>query len=70
MDDSRKNETGAPDSVPSRHTEDRLLTLRKAYLAGELKVDSARVADKLLAFENKLESVLSDRTHLDGKLSD
>ncbi|WOG26285.1 hypothetical protein [Endozoicomonas sp. 8E] len=67
MDDSRKNETETRSSLPSCRNEARLLALRKAYLAGELRVDSARVADKLLAFERKLESVLSDRVHLNDK---
>ncbi|MGI9279177.1 MAG: hypothetical protein ACR2PX_06050 [Endozoicomonas sp.] len=62
MDDSRKNDTETHSSIPSRHTEARLLALRKAYLAGELKVDSARVADKLLAFESTLEKHLKDKS--------
>ncbi|KEQ18614.1 flagellar biosynthesis anti-sigma factor FlgM [Endozoicomonas numazuensis] len=61
MDDSRKNETESRSSIPNRHTEARLLALRKAYLAGELKVDSARVADKLLTFESTLENHLKDK---------
>ena len=61
MEDSRKTETENRSSIPSRHTEARLLALRKAYLAGELKVDSTRVADKLLAFESSLEAALSGK---------
>ncbi|WP_257279977.1 MULTISPECIES: hypothetical protein [unclassified Endozoicomonas] len=69
MDDSRKNETETQSSTHSCHNEARLLALRKAYLAGELRVDSARVADKLLAFESTLESALRHRAHLNEKSS-
>ncbi|WP_062269002.1 flagellar biosynthesis anti-sigma factor FlgM [Endozoicomonas arenosclerae] len=61
MEDSRKTEAETRTSIPSRNTEERLMALRKAYLAGELKVDSARVADKLMAFESTLEKALNEK---------
>ncbi|WP_252179245.1 hypothetical protein [Endozoicomonas sp. 4G] len=70
MEDRQNNETETPGSTPGHHTGERLLALRKAYLAGKLKVDSARVADKLLAFESTLASALGDRAHQNDKVAD
>ena len=40
---------------------DRVRQLRQAYLDGQLFVDSSRLADKMIAFEQQLEIVFSDK---------
>ncbi|WP_083232809.1 flagellar biosynthesis anti-sigma factor FlgM [Endozoicomonas atrinae] len=42
-------------------TEDRVSRLRQAYLDGTLMVDSERLAEKMLAFEQQLEIVFPEK---------
>ncbi|MBO9483234.1 MULTISPECIES: flagellar biosynthesis anti-sigma factor FlgM [Gammaproteobacteria] len=42
-------------------TEDRVSRLRQAYLDGTLIVDSERLAEKMLAFEQQLEIVFPEK---------
>ncbi|WP_257265487.1 flagellar biosynthesis anti-sigma factor FlgM [Endozoicomonas sp. ONNA2] len=42
-------------------TEDRVNRLRQAYLDGTLMVDSERLAEKMLAFEQQLEIVFPEK---------
>ncbi|WP_257296796.1 flagellar biosynthesis anti-sigma factor FlgM [Endozoicomonas sp. YOMI1] len=42
-------------------TEDRISRLRQAYLDGTLMVDSERLAEKMLAFEQQLEIAFSEK---------
>lgn len=57
MEENNRPGYRATETVEVSSADERIKSLRQAYLEGRLKVDSERVADKIIAFEKTLDRI-------------